>query len=94
MKNIILILFTVTLVGCYATRPLNNAYIGMPTKEFLKIAKYPEIESSDGDITIYRYKWGMNAENSVFYYFKDNKLIKFDRGVPVEKRYRIEHIRN
>jgi len=94
MKKIVSIISLFFLFGCYATRPLNKAYVGISINDFLKMAKYPEIESSDGDLTVYRYRWGMNAENTVFYYFRDGKLIKFDSGVPVERRYRIETIRN
>ena len=94
MKKVIFIFSITFLFGCYATRPLNNVYVGISISDFLKIAKYPEIESSDGDLTVYRYRWGLNAENTVFYYFRDGKLIKFDGGVPVERRYRIETYRN
>jgi hypothetical protein len=94
MKKIFLLLIIFSMFGCYSTRPLNKAYVGMTIKEFLKMAKYPEIESSDGVITVYRYKWGFNAENTVFYYFREGELIRFDGGVPIEKRYRIENINN
>jgi hypothetical protein len=94
MKKIAFIVSIFILTGCYATRPLNKAYVGMSISEFLKIAKYPEIESGDGDLTVYRYRWGLNAENTVFYYFRNGKLVRFDGGVPREKRYRIETINN
>ena len=94
MKKLACIVSIFFLTGCYATRPLNKAYVGMSISEFLKIAKYPEIESGDGDITVYRYRWGFNAENTVFYYFRNGKLVRFDGGVPREKRYRIETINN
>lgn len=94
MKNIFLIGIIFLLFGCYATRPLNKAYVGMSISEFLKMAKFPEIESGDGDLTVYRYRWGFNAENTVFYYFRDGKLVRFDGGIPREKRYRIETINN
>ena len=53
---------------------------GMTINEFINEAKYQELVSMDNGWTIYKVLYGYNAQNVMFYYFYDNKLMKMNQG--------------
>ena len=80
MKKTIIGIFTaILLTSCYATKA-PAIRTGMTIEEFEKKAKHEEIVTMDGDWTIYKVIYGFNAQNTRFYYFKNNKLVKMDSG--------------
>jgi hypothetical protein len=80
MKKTIIVIFTaILLTSCYATKaPLIRT--GMTIEEFQKKAKHEEVVKMDGEWMIYKVIYGWNGENTRFYYFKNNKLVKMDSG--------------
>ena len=78
-KTILTILTLILLVSCYSTRaPMIRT--GMTVEEFQKKAKYEELVTMDGEWMVFKVVYGFNAENTRFYYFKNNKLVKMDSG--------------
>jgi len=78
-KFILTILLSFFLISCYSTKaPI--IMTGMSIETFLKNTKYEELVKLDGEWAIYKVKYGWNAENTRFYYFKNNKLVKMDSG--------------
>ena len=73
------ILATILLTSCYANRA-PSITSGMTIKDFRKEAKYEELVTMDGEWMIYKVIYGFNAQNTRFYYFKNNKLVKMDSG--------------
>lgn len=66
--------------------PLNSARLGMPIEALIAMSQQTAtLESMNDSITVYRYEWRSSEssfnDNTTFYYFRDGKLVKFDRGV-------------
>jgi len=78
-KNIIGILTAILLTSCYAVQA-PSIRLGLTVEEFEKRAKFEEIVTMDGEWIVYKVVYGFNAENTRFYYFKNNKLVKMDSG--------------
>ena len=97
---LLMIVLLVFFLGCsqrfwdmssYVTKRI---YIGMPIDEFKKIANGGEvIEAMEQDYTVF-VTYGLNGYlDKTFYYFnKDGKLQKVDKGQFKQQRYQIEVI--
>jgi len=78
-KNILTVFIAILLVSCYSNKA-PAIRTGMTIEEFQKKAKYEELVTMDGEWMVYKAIYGFNAENTRFYYFKNNKLVKMDSG--------------
>lgn len=75
-----LILLTVFLIASCVPTKAPNVSTGMTEQEFIGKTKYPERIRGDEVWTVYRVRYGYHANNAMFYYFKDNKLVKYNQG--------------
>jgi hypothetical protein len=78
-KLVVLSLTLILFSSCVAIKA-PQIWTGMTINEFINEAKYQELVSMDSGWAIYRVIYGYNAENVMFYYFYDNKLVKMNRG--------------
>jgi hypothetical protein len=79
IKNLLIIFIAIFFASCYATKS-PGIRTGMSVEEFQKNSKFEELVTMDGDWMVYKVIYGWNGENTRFYYFKNNKLVKMDSG--------------
>jgi hypothetical protein len=78
-KFVVLSLISLLFISCVSIKA-PQIWTGMTINEFINEAKYQELVSMDDGWTIYRVFYGYSAQNLIFYYFYDNKLVKMNRG--------------
>jgi hypothetical protein len=78
-KLVVLSLTLMLFISCVSIKA-PQIWTGMTVREFINEAKYEELVSMDSGWTIYRVFYGASAQNVMFYYFYDNKLVKMNRG--------------
>jgi hypothetical protein len=78
-KSILIVFTIILLVSCHSTKA-PTIKTGMTVEEFQKEAKKEVLVRMDGEWMIYKVIYGFIANNTRFYYFKNNKLVKMDRG--------------
>ncbi len=78
-KSILTIFTTILLISCYSNKA-PTIKTGMTIEEFQNNTKHEELVSMDGEWMVYKLIYGFNAENTRFYYFKNNKLVNMDSG--------------
>ena len=78
-KLVVLSLTLMLFISCVSIKA-PQIWTGMTVREFINEAKYEELVSMDSGWTIYRVFYGYSAQNLMFYYFYDNKLVKMNRG--------------
>ena len=85
------LILSVLFVSCLAVKA-PAVYTGMSISEFLKTAKHEELVRMSDGITIYRVQYGMNGQETRFYYFRDGKLVEMNEGErKVDRRIRIDN---
>lgn len=78
-KTILIALIILLFASCFPMRA-PNVSTGMTEQEFIGMTKYPERIRGDGEWTVYRVRYGYHADGTMFYYFHNNKLVKYNQG--------------
>lgn len=86
-KTIFTLLTVLLLASCFPMRA-PNVSTGMTEQEFISKTRFPERIRGDEVWTVYRVRYGYHADGTMFYYFKNNKLVKYNQGTLIPN-YRV-----
>lgn len=97
MKRIIaVIIVSILFIQCNAYKSVTDStYLGMTKKEFTEVVKYPDLEIAYEGVEVYKtnkriVRSGIAIYETHFFYFKNGKLVRIDKGEQVNPRQVID----
>lgn len=78
-KPILTLSLTLFLLSCFPMKA-PNVSTGMSEIDFINSTKYPERIREEEGWTVYRVRYGYHGDGVMFYYFNNNRLVKYNQG--------------
>jgi len=98
MKKILSIIIIITLLvySCSMYKSVTDStFLGMTKKEFTEVVSYPDLEIAYDGVEVYKttkrvVRGGVAIWEKHFFYFKNGKLVRIDKGESVNPKQVID----
>ena len=97
MKKVLsIIIFILFFYSCSMYKSVTDStYLGMTKKEFTEVVSYPDLETAYAGVEVYKttkrvVRSGIAIYEKHFFYFKNGKLVRIDKGESVNPKQVID----